>query len=149
MVVAGNQLIAAIEFKSQVGSFGNNFNNRVEEAIGNAMDIWTAFREGRLGSRRPILGFFFLLEDCAEAHKPVRPAEPYFPVGPVFRGASYSKRYQILSQRLILERLYDAACLTLATRAIPSQVSHPAPELNFRQFAAQLQAQAQAFVKSR
>ena len=25
------QLIAAIEFKSQVGSFGNNFNNRTEE----------------------------------------------------------------------------------------------------------------------
>ena len=149
LVVSGNQLIAALEFKSQVGSFGNNFNNRVEEAIGNATDVWTAFREGRLGSRRPFLGFFFLLEDCAEVHRPVRPAEPYFPVDPIFRGASYSERYAILSRRLVLERLYDATCLTLATKAIPSHVSHPAPELNFRQFAAQLQAQAQAFVKGR
>ncbi len=149
LVVSGTQLIAAIEFKSQVGSFGNNFNNRVEEAIGNATDVWTAFREGRLGARRPILGFFFLLEDCAEVHKPVRPAEPYFPVDPIFRGASYSKRYEILSQRLILERLYDAACLTLATKAVPSQVTHPVPGLNFREFAAQLQAHAQAFAKSR
>lgn len=27
------KLIAVIEFKSQVGSFGNNFNNRTEEAL--------------------------------------------------------------------------------------------------------------------
>ena len=33
-------LIAAIEAKSQVGpSFGNNFNNRTEEAIGSALDL--------------------------------------------------------------------------------------------------------------
>lgn len=35
-------LVAAIEFKSQVGSFGNNFNNRTEEAIGNAPPRRTA-----------------------------------------------------------------------------------------------------------
>ncbi|TCM33223.1 PaeR7I family type II restriction endonuclease [Kribbella sp. VKM Ac-2568] len=32
-------LVAAVECKSQVGSFGNNFNNRTEEAIGNAVSI--------------------------------------------------------------------------------------------------------------
>jgi len=42
VVVHDGQLAAAIELKSQVGpSFGNNFNNRSEEAIGNATDIWT------------------------------------------------------------------------------------------------------------
>lgn len=46
MVISpANQLIAVIELKSQVGSFGNNFNNRTEEALGSAVDIWTAFRE--------------------------------------------------------------------------------------------------------
>ena len=39
------KLIAVIELKSQVGSFGNNFNNRTEEALGSALDLWTAFRE--------------------------------------------------------------------------------------------------------
>lgn len=35
LVVDRNELIIAIEFKSQVGpSFGNNFNNRTEEAMG-------------------------------------------------------------------------------------------------------------------
>jgi hypothetical protein len=43
LVVADGQLLLAVEFKSQVGpSFGNNFNNRTEEAIGNAEDVWTA-----------------------------------------------------------------------------------------------------------
>jgi len=36
----------AIELKSRVGSFGNNVNNRTEEAIGNAADIWRAYEEG-------------------------------------------------------------------------------------------------------
>jgi len=46
LVVKEQTLVAAIEAKSQVGpSFGNNFNNRTEEAIGSALDLWTAFRE--------------------------------------------------------------------------------------------------------
>jgi len=66
LVVAQDQLVAAIEFKSQVGSIGNNLNNRAEEAIGLAQDFWTAFRDGRLGTRRPFLGFFLLVEDSAK-----------------------------------------------------------------------------------
>lgn len=47
VVVVDNNLIATIEFKSHVGpSFGDNFNNRVEEAIGSATDLLTAYREG-------------------------------------------------------------------------------------------------------
>jgi type II restriction enzyme len=47
LVIHQGKLIAAIELKSQVGpSFGKNFNNRTEEAIGSAYDFQTAFREG-------------------------------------------------------------------------------------------------------
>jgi hypothetical protein len=45
LVIHKSELIAAIELKSQVGSFGNNFNNRTEEAIGTAHDLWTAYRQ--------------------------------------------------------------------------------------------------------
>lgn len=59
LVVDEGCLLACIEFKSQVGSFGNNFNNRTEEAIGSATDFWTAYREGAFeGSPRPWLGYF-------------------------------------------------------------------------------------------
>jgi len=40
LVINEGRLIAALEFKSHVGpSFGNNFNNRAEEAIGTAHDL--------------------------------------------------------------------------------------------------------------
>lgn len=151
LVVSGGQLVMAVEFKSQVGpSFGNNFNNRTEEAIGNAEDIWTAYREGRFGRRQPpMLGYFFLLEDCPKVHASVKVAEPYFPVDPAFAGASYARRYELLCERLVLERKYTAACLTLATKTTPTSVSTPDPTLSFRQFAAAADAHARAFINSR
>ena len=151
LVVADGQLLLAVEFKSQVGpSFSNNYNNRTEEAIGNAEDIWTAYREGRFGQHQaPFLGYFFLLEDCPRVHTPVANSEPYFKVDPIFKGASYAKRYEILCQRLVLERKYTAACLTLATKEARTHVGFPADSLNFRHFAAQVNAHAKAFVNAR
>lgn len=155
LVIADRTLVAAIEFKSQVGSFGNNFNNRTEEAIGNAADLWTAFRERRFGDPpppRPFLGFFFLLEDCPAVHRPVKNAEPHFAVDPVFHGngagVSYAKRYELLLQRLVLEQKYSATCLALSPRA-SSEVSHPTEDLSFKRFAATLQGHAVTFVRGR
>src|SRR3954465_10662075 len=73
IVVVNCQLVAALEAKSQVGpSFGNNFNNRTEEAMGTALDLWTAYRESAFGSNvRPWIGYMFLLEDCAGSTSPV------------------------------------------------------------------------------
>lgn len=151
LVVVDGQLLVAVEFKSQVGpSFGNNFNNRTEEAIGNAEDVWTAYREGRFGKHQaPFLGYFFLLEDCAKVHAPVSNSEPYFPVDPVFKDASYAKRYEVLCERLVLERKYTSACLALGTKDSPTTVSFPAATLNFRQFAAAANAHAQSFINGR
>ena len=43
IVVVDETLLASVEFKSQVGpSFGNNYNNRTEEALGSAMDLWAS-----------------------------------------------------------------------------------------------------------
>src|SRR3990172_8770795 len=57
LVVRNRVLIAALDLKFQVGpSFGNSFNNRTEEALGSALDLWTAFRErGYLESPQPFL----------------------------------------------------------------------------------------------
>lgn len=150
LVVSRSQLVTAIEFKSQVGpSFGNNFNNRVEEALGSATDLWTAYREGRFGSSpRPFLGYFFLLEDCEKVHRPIKNEEPYFNVDPIFQRASYSKRYEILCRRLVLERIYDAVCLTLTTNEPTPRITHPAEDLSFHRFVAELQGTAYRFVQS-
>jgi hypothetical protein len=111
LVVRERILIAVIEAKSQVGpSFGNNFNNRTEEAIGSALDLWTAFREqAYLESPQPFLGYFFMLEDCKASNRPVRIKEPHFKVFPEFVGASYIRRYELFCRKLVLERHYTAS----------------------------------------
>lgn len=143
VVVHEDALAAAIEFKSQVGpSFGNNYNNRTEEAIGNAVDIWTAFREGRFGTTRPWLGYLFLLEEAPRSTRPVRVKEPYFDVDPEFLDASYKRRYEILCRRLLLERLYDAACFVTSSAEPNTPIHEPAADLSFLAFSRAIRARA-------
>lgn len=71
VVMRGHRLVAALEFKSQVGSYGNNYNNRTEEAIGTAHCLWTAFREGALGDEpRPFLGWLMVVGDEKGSRSP-------------------------------------------------------------------------------
>lgn len=118
LVIQDKRLIAAIELKSQVGpSFGNNFNNRTEEAIGTAHDLWTAYREGAFGKNpRPFVGWLMMVEDAPESRRPVTDRSPHFPVFKEFQGASYLKRYDVLCQRLIQESLYGAASVIASPR---------------------------------
>ena len=85
LVVCDGERLAVLEFKSQIGSLGNNANNRA------------AFRP----SAPPWLGYFMLLEDTPAAFEPVRTPEPHFPVFPEFKDASYCKRYELLCERLV------------------------------------------------
>jgi len=119
LVIHKGELIAAIELKSQVGpSFGNNFNNRTEEAIGTAHDLWTAFREEAFGKQpRPFVGWMMMVEDAPESRKSVRDVSPHFPVFQAFAGASYLTRYDLLCQRLVQEQLYTTATLMTAERS--------------------------------
>ena len=119
LVISNGKLLAAIEFKSQVGpSFGNNFNNRVEEALGNAVDLNTAFREGAFGeSQKPFLGYMFVLEECPRSLSPVRFNSQHFTAFPEFNNASYAQRYEILCRKLVQEQLYDSAALILTEQS--------------------------------
>jgi hypothetical protein len=111
LVMHQGRLVAAIEFKSQVGpSFGNNFNNRCEEALGTAHDFWTAHREGAFGAAsKPFVAWLMVVEDAPGSTKPVKDKSPHFPVFPEFSGASYQRRYDLLCGKLMQERLYSAA----------------------------------------
>lgn len=148
LVVSEGQLIAALEFKSQRGpSFGNNFNNRTEEAIGTAQDLWTAYRERAFGTQpRPWLGWVMLLEDCPKSLAPVAVSEPHFKVFEEFRGASYARRYELLLRRLVLEKLFDGAAFLMATdrQGRSGTYSEPARDLGMRPFLAALTGHAMA-----
>ncbi len=153
VAVVDGELLATIELKSHVGpSFGNNFNNRVEEALGSATDIWTAYREGAFKpSQKPWLGWLMLLEDTEKSQSPVRVSEPHFLVFQKFQNASYAKRYELFCEHLVRERLYDASCLLLSDRenGINGGYSEPNAEINFKNFASSLMAHAIAFAKMR
>ena len=149
IVVTKGQLVAALEAKSQVGpSFGNNFNNRAEEAMGSALDLWTAYREQAFGSNvRPWIGYMFLLEDCASSTSPVTVKEPHFKVFPEFKNSSYAKRYELFCRRLVLERHYDAASfmMSIAEKGAAGQYSEPAADLTIQKFANSLVGHVAAF----
>ena len=150
LVVREKTLIAAIEAKSQVGpSFGNNFNNRTEEAIGSALDLWTAFRErAYLASPQPFLGYFFMLEDCDTSRRPVRVKEPHFKVFPEFVGASYMRRYELFCRKLVLERHYAASAFitSSAEQGIRGKFTTPSDDLSVERFVKVLVGHLSAFV---
>lgn len=118
------RLIAVMEFKALGGpSFGNNANNRCEEALGSGIDLSVAQRKGLFGSgANPFVGYCILVEDeDASRCEPKRGnPSPHFESDPVFKTASYQKRMCILCERMVQERIYTAA----AALASPSSAKH-------------------------
>ncbi len=140
VVVSNGHLLAVIELKSHVGpSFSNNFNNRTEEAMGSALDIWTAYREGAFRiSPSPFLGYLLVLEDCTESNRPVKIPEPHFNAFKEFQNTGYAKRYELFCRKLIRERKYSSACFLMSDRAkadnLEENYTEPAEDLSAHSF---------------
>jgi hypothetical protein len=147
VVVRNGRLIAALELKSHVGpSFSSNFNNRSEESIGSAVDLWTTFREGAFGDAvRPFVGWFILVEDAAGSRKPVR-AVTRFGLDSIFIDASYLQRYEILCRRLVLENLYTEAAVIAAPEGTDGRFEYMSGPTSLRRlvtsFSAHIAAEA-------
>lgn len=150
LVVHRSALLAAIEFKSQASSFGNNVNNRIEEAIGTSTDVWVAFREGAFGKKAPApwLGWVMLLEDGEGATSPVQNKEPHYRVFPEFEGASYAQRYELLFRRLVAERQLNGAALLMSSDKREGVYREPARDLSMKRFLASLGGHVQAYLAS-
>lgn len=142
LVIHNERLVAALEFKSHVGpSFGNNFNNRAEEAIGTSHDLWTAYRNGAFGQQEPpFVGWLMVVEDAPESRSAVRELSPHFPVFPEFIGASYLQRYDILCKKLTKEQLYSSASVIATPRSAVADgaYSELSPTTGLRSFVASL-----------
>jgi len=152
IVVSGSNLLALVEFKSLCGpSFGNNYNNRIEEALGSATDLWTAFREKAFQSTpRHVLGYFLIVEEADGSTSPVRVLEKHFPVFDEFRNASYVQRCGESVRRLLLERCYDTAGLLVSNKSNGRRggYSEPLDDLTFERFSQSLSNQVVAAYRS-
>ena len=133
IIAPSGKLIAAIELKSQIGSYGNNLNNRTEEAIGSAVDLWTAFRNGQFPDQQaPWVGWLMVVGRDKNSERSVKSKEPFFAVRPEFINASYLDRYRILCQKLILERHYTSAALLWTSDA--NTYGDLSPEISVQSF---------------
>lgn len=70
-----------------------------------------------------------LLEEAPRSISPVEVTEPHFSVREEFRGASYAKRYELFCQKLVRERLYDAACFLFVWPILRDSSSTDLPQL--------------------
>ena len=75
-----------------------------------------------------------LLEESLRSITLIGVAEPHSPVFEEFREASYARRYELFCQKLVRERLYDAACLILSEKigGLEGQYREPNAEINSR-----------------
>ncbi len=155
----GNPILyAAVEFKSQDKSIGNNQNNRLEESIGNAHDFWTTYAQSGFERQqpRPWLGYLFVgkYEPASDA-KPIRIKQPHFLAMEAFRrgksdkvdcfaGPSYAERYKIFMKQSVGARLYDAGAFIVTDESlIAKNPNHriPLPEFGPANFLRSLKAQ--------
>jgi hypothetical protein len=140
VVVYHDTLVAAFELKALGGpSFGNNYNNRVEEALGSAVDLRRAALEDLFPHERPWLGYFFVMEDAPGSRSPVRTANGALPPTKIWKNKSYQERFAIFCERLMAENLYDAVCYVTSSSASIVPVE-PVDSLDWRHFSAAINA---------
>jgi hypothetical protein len=137
VVTIEGRVLAIIELKSIVGNKpGQNFNNRTDEALGQAMDVWKAVeRDIIVSPLRPWLGYLMLIEDNDAWNRASKPRAAVWPADPAFDGSSAADRAAIFFDRMVRERLLDAACVMLANRST-GDVRYKQDSLSFQSFAA-------------
>ncbi|MEU8397991.1 PaeR7I family type II restriction endonuclease [Nonomuraea sp. NPDC048892] len=127
VVICEDVLVAAIEFKSQLGSVAKNINNRFEEALGTATDTRAAQEYNTaFGPLAPWLGYVFILQEDDETTQKNRETHAKFDVDSDFPGMSYEDRYREMIRRFLLKEVYDAGWF-LTTTYIDSIRTHKEP----------------------
>lgn len=143
LVVHNGRLLVAVELKSLCGpSFGNNANNRCEEALGSAYDFRKAQSEGLFGAgATPFLGYIILVEDADGSREPVAARSPHFATDPCFKAASYQRRMHVMCDRMMQQQLYAcAAVLTAPNDPRTGDHANLSPHTSFRNLLTRLAA---------
>jgi len=152
-----NTLVAAFELKGLGSpSFGNNYNNRVEEALGSAVDVRRARLAELFPGERPWLGYFFIMEDALKSQKGVDiETRTSFPVEDIWladcclaaggkpcnpkrsklHGKSYQDRFAIFCERLMEKEMYDAVCY-ITSSPTEQGPREPSAQLDWAHFSA-------------
>lgn len=139
VVMEDDHLVAAIEFKSDIGSVGKNIGNRMSEALALAADFGRAYSASQRQSFRPFLGFGFVLGETHSASTRRRSAD----------GTTHVDRYRDFFRRLLDDEMYDAICFLTFTDEPAITVTEPDPTMAFEQLAQAVADHVTAFRKLR
>jgi hypothetical protein len=143
LVVHEGHLIAAVELTSHwIPPLASDTNTRIEETVGMAADVWTAFREGVYGRirPRPWLGRVMLLEDRTVSNRPPSAGRAPVEAFPDFSIGSFGRRYEQILHEFTHQRLFDSAALLASPGKGGSQGSfiEPAADLSMKRLLASL-----------
>ncbi|MBR6204228.1 MAG: hypothetical protein IKQ60_04100 [Candidatus Methanomethylophilaceae archaeon] len=141
-----SQLITGIELKSISGSYGNNINNRVEEAIGEAIDAKYANDRGLINHVTPPLMAYALIvkKDSESSSNCKKLTSHHFDFDPVFENTSYIDRFRIMCERLRRENIYGAVWFVVV-EPITGKIEEPVKELSYDTFLAEIEGRVKTF----
>ncbi|PSP17932.1 type II site-specific deoxyribonuclease [Halobacteriales archaeon QH_10_67_13] len=148
-VVHESELLAVVEYKSQASSFGNNLNNRAEEAIGSFTDLIEAYEDGAFApSPQPFIGYLMLMADNEESRNVPQVREVNFEVDDEFEHATYVDRMELLCQRMVRQRVVSEAAFMLSDkeRGLDGKYWEPNEELRFKRFCRSLISHVQGHI---
>lgn len=109
-------LVGVVELKSQASSPGNNANNRIEEALGSAVDAKAVHElTGAFGNLGIWAAWCMTFNRDCESGQPIRltgaqRARLRFPLNdPAFASMTYASQYAAAIERMVSQKVYDAA----------------------------------------
>lgn len=122
-------LVGIVELKSQVGSEGNNGNNRIEEALGNAFDARLAQEENQAFGALSMWKAFCVVfgSDPSLARSVRMRGVPLFPIDPAFDDMTYAGQWAIAVERFVQTRAYDAAWMAVTWTEANGYVGYEEP----------------------
>ena len=114
LIVQNKIPLVALEFKSIMSSFGNNLNNRAEEAVGQGTDLNAFMEANGLPHGSIFSGYLMIMADDRKSSRATRPVildMHDFPVE--MNGLSYQQRADRMCQRLEDDGVWT--CTSFAT----------------------------------
>lgn len=142
-------LVGVVELKSQASSPGNNANNRIEEAIGSAVDA-KAVQEltGAFGNLGVWAAWCMTFNRDAESGNPihltpVQKTRLRFPINdPAFDDMTYASQYGTAIERFISQKVYDAGWMLMTWVNSDGTIGHdePIPTATAETLATQIEA---------
>jgi len=142
VVDENDQVIALFELKSMSSSYGNNANNRTEEAIANSVELQYAVKMGHVPVK-PWLAYIFVIRDEAKSRKnSSRQSSAAYPTDTTFANTSYVDRMATVVQRLVTTGFYDAGWFVATTKPDPAMQeatwSSPLKDVSWESFSTAL-----------